>query len=1328
MTDTSTETSGFALTPVQAGMLYEVMALPALSVNREQVVVQMMDEAMDVPRMQRAWDGAIARHDALRLSFSQDDSGQMRQFVMPAFPAPLVVEDLTHVADPAAALTERLAQDRAARLDLANAASWRLIWLRFGPRHSVLIWSFSHVALDGRGFQAVLQEVFAEYDGAASVAPARSQFQTYCEAVAQLDSQAAKAYFSNYLAGFDAPTPIGFAAPQPAAVASAHAELQAGLTPEQTQALVQRAAQAGGSFATMVQAAWGIVLARISGQSEAVFGITRSGRYLAGAATDTVGCLITTQPLRVTIGPQTSLDAVQGHIRQDLLARRPHEGLGLPDIAAVTGLAKGAALFDSLVMVERQSLHAGLTASDGAWRKRQVALYEQGALPLTLAVYGGTALELRLEYLPDRISASDAARYLEYTVNLLVAMAQAAPDAMLADLEMLPKVERDALMALAQPLQPLPQARPDCFASAFQAIAAKYPSNIAVKQVGKSTSLTYAALDQRANQIARQLKHWGIGPGMIVGLCLPRSPAFVTLLLAASKVGAAVLPMDPSYPSEALHHMAEDSAAAMIFAETTLPWMADLPVKLMSDRLAADAPKTTPTMVGHVPDRAAYVIYTSGTTGRPKGVAVSQRGLVSHALAAIAAYDLGPQDRVLQMGALSFDVALEEIVPTLLAGAALVLRDDEMMTSPQAFVEGATAQGITVLNLPTGFWQVLLTALKGGSALPPDLRLMVVGGERMPPDALTRWFDLPNPPRLLNAYGPTEATITSAIFEPLSPVETAEVPVGRSFGHALAYLRCADGSLAPKGARAELWLGGDAVALGYLGLPDLTEARFVPDPFTRGAVSPRLYRSGDMAYWTASDQLVIAGRNDRQIKLRGFRIEPAEVEAVLERVPGVAQAHVGVLSQGRRLMGWLRASNPQAVPDIPAIAAYIATQLPRSHCPELMFVPDWPQTPGGKIDTRRLPVPVGSAQPLAEAESVDPLAMRLADIFATVLGGEVPPPSASFFDLGGHSLQLLTLIGHIEAAFSTRLSVAQVHANPSPQALAALLSGPVTIGAGAHLFDCLMPIQPLGTGVPIYGVHVLGVNGSFFRPLARAMGLDQPIFGLTVGLLSADTPTNVPDTAALYFQAIQAHRPTGPIGLVAVSMGSYMAFELAQQLRAAGRDVRLLALLDADGPGGRETISGFEWVRTHLALLRQAGLGHAKLVLRNKLASAMHKFETMRLQLGERFSRTTPVLTSVNGFVAANAMAIQDYAPRPYDGHLTIIRASDSVFDSKAALEDGLGWKGVASGGCDVIDIPGNHLTIMEEPGVRDLAIALAAALAKDENVDTGPDATPYTI
>jgi amino acid adenylation domain-containing protein len=1304
-----TETSGFALTPVQAGMLYEVMAMPDLSVNREQVVVHLTDEPTDVARMQRAWDRAIARHEALRLAFRQDDTGQMRQFVMPAFPAPLLVEDCDGAKDPAAFVAARLAQDRAARLDLANPASWRLIWLRFGPRHSVLIWSFSHVALDGRGFQTILREVFADYDGAEGDCPMpqRPSLQSYFDALAQFDTKAAKAYFAAYLTGFDRPTPLGFAEPQ--AVGAAPPALRAVLTPAQTRAIEARAAHVGGSFATMVQAAWGIVLARIAGQAEAVFGVTRSGRYIAPAARDAVGCLITTQPLRVAIGPDIRLDAVLGQIRNDLIERRPHEALGLSDIAAVTDAAKGAQLFDSLVMVERQSLHDGL-AIGAAWAKRRVDLIEQGAMPLTLAAYGGAALELRMEYLPGCISAADAGRYLDYTANLLVAMANAAPDACLADLDMLAPQERAALLALAQPALPLPQNRPACIAAAFQAVAAQYPDKTAIEQIGSATRLSFAALDQRANQIAHGLRQWGIGPGMIVGLCLPRSPAFVALMLAASKVGAAVLPMDPSYPSDALLHMGEDSAAALIFVETVMPWMASLPVKLMNDSLSADAPVTPPDTDGLLPDRPAYVIYTSGTTGRPKGVAVSQRGLVGHALAAIAAYDLCATDRVLQFAALSFDVALEEIIPTLLAGATLVLRDDEMMTSPQGFAEAVAAQGITVLNLPTGFWQVLLAALKDGTALPDSLRLMVVGGERMPPDALARWLALPNPPRLINAYGPTEATITTASFEPHAPVTGAEVPVGRCFGHALGYLRCTDGSLAPTGARAELWLGGDAVALGYLGLADMTAARFTPDPFA-GEAGAWIYRSGDMAHWNADGQMVIAGRNDRQIKLRGFRLEPAEIEAVLERVPGVAQAHVGVLARGKRLIGWLRASNPAAPPDVTAIAAYLATQLPASHCPELLFVPDWPQTPGGKTDVRRLPVPVRAAAPLAEAGITDPLALRLAEVFATVLGGDLPPPSASFFDLGGHSLQLLTLIGHIEAAFSTRLSVAQVHANPTPQALAALLAGPVTIGAGADLFDCLMPIQPLGAGVPIYGVHVLGVNGSFFRPLAQAMGLDQPIFGLTVGLLSADTPTSVVDTAALYFQAIQAHRPTGPVGLVAVSLGSYMAFELAQQLRAAGRDVRLLAMMDADGPGGRKRIGGRAWVAAHLAQLRQGGLAHAQELALRKLASLRHRLAMLRMRIGGRGAAAAKSFDTVDRFVAANARAIQSYAPRPYDGRMTIIRAADNVFDSQTAIDDGLGWKVLARGGCDVVDVSGDHLSILDEPGVWEVATALAAAL-----------------
>lgn len=1296
--------AGAALTPIQAGMVYEIHAQGNGSVNLEQVVIHL--EAVEAGRMAQAWAAAIARHPALRLAVRQDAAGQFRQFVVPAFDAPMVVQDFD-----LAGLAEWLVQDRGRGVDLTRGDGWRLAVLQGGGR-AVLVWTFSHVALDGRSFRAVLEEVFADYDGAGQGFGQRPLFVSMCDLLAQVDKASAQAMFAGYLAGLDTPTRVGFVdvdvgADAGDAEAEGNGTLRAALTEAQSAALAARAARAGASFATMVQAVWGMVLARVSGQGDVMFGVTRSGRYLTPEARDVVGCLITTQPLRMEIGPKTTLDDLLARIRADLIAQRPHEGLGLSDIASVCDIPNGTPLFESLVMVERQSLNAGLRALGGAWAKRRVELFEQGALPVTLAAYGDAALHLQMEYMPGRITTRQATRYLAYVTRLLVAMAEAAPDALLADLDMLGPDETAGLIALGQPDHPLPQTRPACFATAFEAAALQHPAAVALRLVGQAGGFDFAALDRRANQLAHCLAQSGIGHGAIVGLCLPRCPDFVALMLAASKVGAAFVPMDPAYPPEALVHMAQDSAVAMIFAKAAAPWMADFPVTLISGSLGRDAPTHAPSRAGLVTERAAYVIYTSGTTGKPKGVAVSQRGLIAHAMAAISAYGLTPQDRLLQFAALNFDVALEEIVPSLLAGATLTLRDDAMLASPQAFADRVAAEGITVLNLPTGFWQVLLAAMEAGTAaLPPAVRLMIVGGERMPPNALVRWQALANMPRLMNAYGPTEATITCAMFEPRARITGGHVPVGRSFGHAKSYLRAPDGSLAPRGAQAELWVGGDAVALGYLNQPALTAERFVPDPF---APKGRIYRSGDLAHWDAQGQLVVAGRADRQIKLRGFRIEPAEVEAVLEGVPGIAEAYVGVMDQS--LIGWLRPTDPAAVPDKAAVARYVATQLPAAKCPELVFVTDWPQTPGGKTDVRRLPAPARAAQPLADAEIVDPQVAQMAQVFAVVLGGEVPAATASFFDLGGHSLQLLALIGQIEAAFHTRLTVAQVHAAPTPQGLASLIAAPDV--SGPDLFDCLMPIQPLGMGVPIYGVHVLGVNGSFLRPLAKAMGLNQPIFGLTVGLLSADTPTSVADTAALYFRTIQMHRPTGPVGLVAVSLGSYMALELAQQLRAAGREVRLLAMMDAEGPAGRDKIRGVAWVAAHLRLLRAGGMSHARSLIGGKLGSLRHRLEKLRLAVEGRLLRDTRVLTSVGGFVAANAVAIEHYEPKPYAGRMMIVRAKHSPFDSAHAVATGLGWQNVAQGGFEVVDVSGNHLSILEEPGVLDVADALAAAIAR---------------
>jgi len=1323
----SVPTRAHRLTPLQAGMVYESHAQGA-GVNVEQVVIHLQG-GVDLARMAQAWEAAIERHPALRLAVWQAADGQFVQGVGAAFAAPLVTENLR------GSLADWLGQDRARGVDVARADGWRLAVLT-GGSGPVLVWTFSHVALDGRSFAAVLAEVFACYDGVAQELPARPSFVEMCEGLAAQDRTGACQMFGGYLQGFDAATPVGFAPVGFDTVLdgpSRTVSLRATLTPAQSAKLVARASSAGASFATMVQAAWGLVLARVSGQGDVVFGITRSGRYVVPGVQDMVGCLITTEPLRMRVTPATTLDALLARIRADLTAQRPHEGVGLPAIAKVSDIPNSAPMFHSLVMVERQSLHEGLQRLGGAWAKRRVELHEQGAMPLTLAAYGDAALQVQLEYMPSRISAKDADRYLGYVGRLLVAMADAPAGALLSDLSMLAPEETAGLMALSQPVTLLPTQRPATIAKGFEAVVARAPDAPALGMMAQAGGLDFAALDRRANQLAHSLLSWGIGADAIIGLCLPRGPEFVALMLAAAKLGAAFVPMDPSYPPEALVHMAEDSAVAMIFAQTATPWMADFAVTVVTEALGQTAPTTAPTSLKDSAERAAYAIYTSGTTGKPKGVAVAQRSLVAHGFAAIAAYGLTAQDRVLQFSALSFDVALEEIVPCLLAGAKLVLRDDAVMASPQAFVDGVAEAKITVLNLPTGFWQVLLGALEAGTAtLPADVRLVIVGGERMPPDAWARWHATKGLPRLMNAYGPTEATITCAMYEQIGAAALEGLPkswggqvaVGRSFGHALTYLRAPDGSLAPMGARAELWVGGDAVALGYLNQPQLTAERFVANPYAPG----RMYRSGDMAHWAegceanggeaggdeAGPQLVIAGRSDRQIKLRGFRIEPAEVEGVLERLAGVAQAHVGVVDQ--RLAGWLRPSDATAVPDVAAVAAHLAQHLAKSHCPEVVFVTDWPQTPSGKTDVRRLPAPARVGMQMADTGKVDPQVTKIAQLFGRVLGGDVPPAGASFFDLGGHSLQLLTLIGQIETAFGVRLALAlaQVHGAPTPLGLSALIAAQKGRAVPVlDLAECVMPIQPLGAGIPIYGVHVLGVNGSFFRPLAKAMGPDQPIFGLTVGLLSADTPTSVKDTAALYFRAVQAHRPNSPVGLVAVSLGSFMALELAQQLRAAGRDVRLLAMMDAEGPGGRENIRGLAWLKVHGALLRKGGLGHLSELIGGKVESLRHRGAKLRLWVEARVLRDTRAVTSVDRFVAANAMAIQSYDPRSYAGRMTIIRAKGNPFDSDRALQSGLGWRCVAKGGFVVVDVVGDHLSILQEPGVVEVAATLATELGR---------------
>src|SRR6185369_3781724 len=433
----------------------------------------------------------------------------------------------------------------------------------------------------------------------------------------------------------------------------------------------------------------------------------------------------------------------------------------------------------------------------------------------------------------------------------------------------------------------------------FAEQAARTPAAEAVRHGGRR--MTYGELDLLSLALADHLRASGVGPEAPVAVFLERSPELIAALLAVQRAGGVYAPLDPALPAERLAWILDDLRPAVLLTEAALSGRISWGGKtLLVDRLG-EASFSTPA-AAPAPGQAAYVIYTSGSTGRPKGVVVSHGALSAFVAAVCDLYAITERDRVLQFASPSFDASVEEIYPCLTQGGTLVLRTDEMAATLAGFLRGCTEHGITVLDLPTAFWHELAVSPELDAGLSPAVRLVILGGERPLPERVAAWLHRTGPDvRLLNTYGPTEATVvaTAADLPPAFAAETwREVPVGRPLAGASAHVL--DGGLrpVPVGVLGELYLGGTGVARGYLGRPDLTAERFLPDPFAAVApMSPmlwgaRLYRSGDLARRRADGSLELAGRVDAQVKIRGFRVEPGEIESVLAASPEVAECAV----------------------------------------------------------------------------------------------------------------------------------------------------------------------------------------------------------------------------------------------------------------------------------------------------------------------------------------------------------------------------------------------------------------------------------------------------
>jgi aspartate racemase len=645
---------------------------------------------------------------------------------------------------------------------------------------------------------------------------------------------------------------------------------------------------------------------------------------------------------------------------------------------------------------------------------------------------------------------------------------------------------------------------------------------------------------------------------------------------------------------------------------------------------------------------------------------------------------------MLQFSSISFDIAIEELYPTWSSGGAVVLKDADFSLGFAELMQFVRKYGITALDLPTAYWHEWTNFLFDNRQLPPQsLRLVIVGGEKVSAAILARWQSrVGKSIRWVNTYGPSEASVIATAFEPEGIGELPQVPIGRPIANAKIYLLDRSMDLVPIGEAGELYIGGVGVALGYLNRPELSAEKFVADPFSSNP-DARLYRTGDMARYRPDGVIEFLGREDDQVKIRGFRVEPGEIEDVLSRHASVREAAVVARageSGEKRLVAYIVCAKGATVSDA-ELREYLKNQLPDYMVPSVFVMLDaMPTTPNGKVDRRSLPEPKPEVIPQPTNGS-DPLQAQVARIWQEVLGRSVGLQD-NFFEVGGHSLLAAKLMHRVGQTVGKTLPLAMLLEAPTIEQLSSALR---QNGWSRH-WCSLVPIQTQGSRAPFFCIHGVGGNVVGFRDLGAHMGPTHPFYGLQSRGLDGkhDNPVSIEEMAAHYLGEVRTVQPKGPYLLGGFSFGGLVAYEMSRQLLAQDEDVALLALFDTY-PGNLKPM-GSSLLKALKSPIR--------------LMIEIPRFARRRARL---FWRRITVPKTLREVFRANSRAANKYVLQPYQGKVTLFRASEKSLRSEA--DPHAAWHNLAKGGLEFQDIPGDHYGILVEPEVTYLSEKLKACI-----------------
>lgn len=844
------------------------------------------------------------------------------------------------------------------------------------------------------------------------------------------------------------------------------------------------------------------------------------------------------------------------------------------------------------------------------------------------------------------------------------------------------------------------------------AVAAEFYEPEGSNSISAPKALTYHQLNTKANQLAYYLRELGVGPDILVGVCITRSHEMMVGLMAVLKAGGAYVPLDPGYPQERLQFMLKDAGVSVLLTQQPLK------EKLLSDNtinrvvcLDSDWDKismySNKNLVSTAkPGNLAYVIYTSGSTGLPKGTLIIHRGVVNYLSWCIKNYAVSVGSGAPVNSSIAFDATVTSFFAPLLVGKRIMLlpEAEEIEALSAVLLSG---NNFSLVKITPAHLEILRHTLPADQ-IKNQVNALVIGGEALLAKSLDLWRKNAPNTRLINEYGPTETVVGCCTFEVTDKMLSEDVPIGRPIANTQMYILDRNMEPVPIGVSGEIYIGGAGLARGYLHRPDLTEQRFVPNPFSDDP-NIKLYKTGDLARYLSDGNIVFQGRIDQQVKIRGYRIELGEIEAALGNHPDILQ--VAILARedkpgDKRLVAYLVLRHQDA-PTTNDLRKFLSKKLPEYMIPAVfVFLKTLPLTANGKVDRAALPVPDQSSSDFEKSYIAPRNAteLTLTKIFEKCMNISSISVDDDFFELGGSSIQAAIAFSQIRKAFGKPLPLAILIQAPTIEKIAAYLNGQLP----EQRWSSLVPIQPNGNKPPLFCIHGGWGNVLFYRHLSKRLGQDQPVYGLQAkGLNGVDTPyEKLEDMAAHYIREIRTVQPQGPYYLAGYCFGAIAAFEMAQQLQREGQKIAFLGSFNGISPTEPQSVkasfrfsnlSGKDKLLYPLRKLKYFLKRNILLAYYNTLVKARSAAYKFYLGTGRRM----PDNLGRHYVLDALTRAQNAYDPHVYPGNLIIFR-SPKIFKNPH-----LGWSNLVGGKIKTHDMPGDYKIrkyIMFEPYVQFLA------------------------